>query len=365
MNTSLNLQRPRARSALALAVALTLFPATASQASVPTSECSIGADNPTGSLVVVGGSSTPFGGTSVRTFTVEVEDGIGLDGACLAEQVQNVLGDPRSWIHQGDLGWQRVDSNPDLRIIFSSPDLTDRLCAPLNTGGIYSCRNGNRTMLNTYRWRSATPEYQSDLPEYRSYQINHEVGHFLGHGHTTCPGVGTVAPVMMQQTKGLDGCEMNGWPYPAVEVVPEVWSGLFKDDDNSTFEADIEWIADRGITLGCNPPTNDRYCPTGSVTRGQMAAFLDRALDLPTTDVDFFPDDNGSTFESSINRLASAGITYGCQRGASFCADQTITRQGMAALLHRSPLTIEPTSPGKVFTDLSDAGFVADIEWLS
>ena len=52
----------------------------------------------------------------------------------------------------------------------------------------------------------------------------------------------------------------------------------FVDDDDSIFEADIERLAAAGITKGCNPPTNDRFCPDGTVTRGQMAAFLVRAL---------------------------------------------------------------------------------------
>jgi hypothetical protein len=54
----------------------------------------------------------------------------------------------------------------------------------------------------------------------------------------------------------------------------------FVDDDGSIFETDIEKLANAGITKGCNPPSNDRYCPNDSVTRGQMAAFLTRALDL-------------------------------------------------------------------------------------
>ncbi len=32
------------------------------------------------------------------------------------------------------------------------------------------------------------------------------------------------------------------------------------------------------ITKGCNPPVNDQFCPNSNVTRGQMAAFLHRAL---------------------------------------------------------------------------------------
>jgi hypothetical protein len=52
----------------------------------------------------------------------------------------------------------------------------------------------------------------------------------------------------------------------------------FSDDDGSVFEGDVEWLASVGVTAGCNPPVNDRFCPDDAVTRGQMAAFLRRAL---------------------------------------------------------------------------------------
>jgi hypothetical protein len=55
-------------------------------------------------------------------------------------------------------------------------------------------------------------------------------------------------------------------------------AGTFTDDDGSIFESEIEALAAAGITRGCSPPTNDRYCPDGTVTREQMAAFLFRAL---------------------------------------------------------------------------------------
>ena len=45
---------------------------------------------------------------------------------------------------------------------------------------------------------------------------------------------------------------------------------------SNTFHADIEWLKDNGITFGCNPPANDKYCPDDFVTRGQMAAFMKR-----------------------------------------------------------------------------------------
>jgi len=54
----------------------------------------------------------------------------------------------------------------------------------------------------------------------------------------------------------------------------------FTDTGGNIFEADITWLGATGITKGCNPPASDRYCPSAPVTRGQMAAFLVRALDL-------------------------------------------------------------------------------------
>jgi hypothetical protein len=52
----------------------------------------------------------------------------------------------------------------------------------------------------------------------------------------------------------------------------------FDDDDGSVFEDDIDRLATAGITFGCNPPWNTWFCPSAHVTRGQMAAFLARAL---------------------------------------------------------------------------------------
>lgn len=114
--------------------------------------------------------------------------------------------------------------------------------------------------------------------------------------------------------------------------------GSFSDDDGNVHEGSIEAIAAAGITLGCNPPENDRYCPSDTVDRGQMAAFLSRALVLPATDRDYFDDDDGTVFEGPINRLAAAGITTGCNPPTSdqFCPYRPMTRGQMAAMLARA-----------------------------
>ena len=121
-----------------------------------------------------------------------------------------------------------------------------------------------------------------------------------------------------------------------------IFAGLddpFTDDDGSIFEADIERLAAAGITKGCNPPANTRFCPDAPVTRGQMAASLVRAFGY-TDDGggDLFIDDDGSTFEADIDRLGAAGVTKGCNPPTNdrFCPDAEVTRAQMASFLARA-----------------------------
>jgi hypothetical protein len=124
----------------------------------------------------------------------------------------------------------------------------------------------------------------------------------------------------------------------AVALATLAPGGTFIDDDGNVHEGGIEAIAEEGITLGCNPPVNNRYCPGGTVTRGQMAAFLSRAIGLPPDHLDRFRDDEGSVFEDAINRLAAAGITLGCNPPVNdrFCPNDEMTRGEMAAMLARA-----------------------------
>ena len=61
-----------------------------------------------------------------------------------------------------------------------------------------------------------------------------------------------------------------------VPVAAIAGAGFTDVEGDSVFVADIQWMKDNGITLGCNPPTNDRFCPGSDVTREQMAAFMHR-----------------------------------------------------------------------------------------
>jgi hypothetical protein len=151
----------------------------------------------------------------------------------------------------------------------------------------------------------------------------------------------------------------------AVAVLPP--GGSFTDDDGNIHEAAIEAIAADGITRGCNPPVNDHYCPAMTVTRGQMAAFLVRALDLTVVDPDVeFVDDDTSLFEADIEKLATAGITRGCNPPDNdrYCPNDLVTRGQMAAFLVRA-FHYTDAGTGDLFVDDDTSYFEGDIDRLA
>jgi hypothetical protein len=142
---------------------------------------------------------------------------------------------------------------------------------------------------------------------------------------------------------------------------------VFDDVGGHIFVADIIWLANRGITKGCNPPANDLFCPNDSVTRGQMAAFLVRFLGLSAVDPGVsFDDTAGSIFEGDIVKLASAGITRGCNPPDNdrFCPGDIVTRGQMAAFLSRA-LSLTVVDPGVDFGDTAGSIFEGDIVKLA
>ena len=156
------------------------------------------------------------------------------------------------------------------------------------------------------------------------------VGSVLLAGHTF--GISPVSPTA---------------PAPPPLSNSEQPGGTFFDDNGSLHEASIEAIAAAGITRGCNPPVNDSFCPDQPVTRGQMAAFLVRAFGL--TDAgpgDLFGDDDGSVFEADIDRLGTAGFTRGCNPPSNdrYCPALPVSRAQLASFLTRA-LDLAPLTP--------------------
>lgn len=110
----------------------------------------------------------------------------------------------------------------------------------------------------------------------------------------------------------------------------------FTDDNGNIHEANINFIADAGVTVGCNL-AGTLYCPGDDVTRAEMASFLARAFNLPAATTDYFPDDNGNIHEANINKIAAAGITVGCTvGGTAYCPNAKVTRAEMATFIVRA-----------------------------
>ena len=225
-------------------------PATPVDLNVPTAELPNGSpftQAGKGTWHVVPGSGPQIGTGKLYTYTVEVEDGI--DPAsyagddAFATAVQGTLSDPKSWTWDGKIAFQRVDANfpnPSFRVSLTTPETTHRADAcGFQIKFEASCyrKSMGRVLINLARWVRGAKAYGADMTGYRQYAINHEVGHALGNQHVGCGGNDQPAPVMMQQSFGVnddyvamlndipggdkgkvakDGriCKTNSWPNP-------------------------------------------------------------------------------------------------------------------------------------------------------
>jgi hypothetical protein len=161
-----------------------------------------------------------------------------------------------------------------------------------------------------------------------------------------------------------NGPDVGADEYASSNPLPP--SGFRDVPPGHLFEGDITWLASTGTTKGCNPPANDLFCPDDPVTRGQMATFLVRALDLPRSPDEPFVDVADSVHVANINALAAAGITRGCNPPANdrFCPTDPITRGQLAAFLVRS-LGLTDDGGGNQFTDDDGTIFERDIARLA
>jgi hypothetical protein len=226
-------------------------PATPVDLKVPTAELPDGGpftQAGAGKWHVVPGSGPKIGTGKLYTYTIEVEDGI--DPAsyagddAFAAAVQGTLSDPaKGWTWDGKIAFQRVDANfpnPSFKVSLTTPETTHRPDAcGFQIKFEASCyrKSLGRVLINLARWVRGAKAYGADMTGYRQYAINHEVGHALGNQHVGCGGNDQPAPVMMQQSFGVnddyvsmlndipggdkgkvakDGriCKTNSWPNP-------------------------------------------------------------------------------------------------------------------------------------------------------
>ncbi len=145
-------------------------------------------------------------------------------------------------------------------------------------------------------------------------------------------------------------------------------SGRFVDDDGLTAEPDIEFIAALGITVGCNPPKNDHFCPAKGVSRAEMAAFMIRALGEEANigpHQGLFSDVAANTWYAGyVERLAQLGITTGTGPEV-FAPDRIVSRAEMSAFLIRGFGSGEEFDVVGVFSDVpTNAWYIREVEEL-
>jgi hypothetical protein len=152
------------------------------------------------------------------TYRIETRGTITTSVKEFARLAAQTYADPRGWRNAG-VAFERVRGPSDFSLVLAEASWLPRFSATCSVQ--WSCRAGRYVVINQMRWKYASPSWNGagkSLRDYRHLVVNHETGHWLGHGHRGCPGAGRLAPVMMQQSKGLDGCRHNPWPLPS-----ELW----------------------------------------------------------------------------------------------------------------------------------------------
>ncbi|WP_372729262.1 DUF3152 domain-containing protein [Nocardioides sp.] len=146
------------------------------------------------------------------TYRVETRGTITTSLREFRRQAQQTFTDPRGWRGAG-VRFRPVATGGSFTLVLAQAGRVPSFSSACSSS--WSCRVGRYVIINQDRWKFASPAWnaaQGSLRDYRHMVVNHETGHWLGLGHSGCSGRGNPAPVMMQQSKGLNGCRFNPWP---------------------------------------------------------------------------------------------------------------------------------------------------------
>ncbi len=132
------------------------------------------------------------------------------------------LNDSRGWARM-NVSFTEVSSGGQFTLVLAEASQVPTFSSACSSE--YSCRVGRYVIINQDRWQGATPSWNGgggSLRDYRHMVVNHETGHWLGHGHRSCGGAGQAAPVMQQQSIDLQGCKFNPWPLASELYSPQL-----------------------------------------------------------------------------------------------------------------------------------------------
>jgi hypothetical protein len=150
----------------------------------------------------------------VVTYVVRTRGRITADVGAFARQAAETYADARGWRGKG-VAFRRVRRGGSFTLVLAQASTVPSYSS--GCSAMWSCRVGRYVIINQTRWLRASPAWNRagrSRRDYRHMVVNHETGHWLGKGHARCPSKGRPAPVMMQQSKGTQGCRLNPWPTP-------------------------------------------------------------------------------------------------------------------------------------------------------
>lgn len=160
-----------------------------------------------------GRRAAALGGQKVTvTYSVSTKGSILADINEFRQQANATFNDARGWARMG-VFFQEVPTGGQFTLVLSEASQLPSYSSGCSAE--YSCNVGRYVIINQDRWLGATSSWNAaggSLRDYRHMVINHETGHWLGHGHKNCGGPGQAAPVMQQQSIDLQGCTFNPWP---------------------------------------------------------------------------------------------------------------------------------------------------------
>ena len=256
-----------------------------------------------------------------------------------------VMADQNRLHHNPNLGsdsgtnWRRVAENvgvggsvPTLHqaLMNSSGHRANILDANVTEIGVgVEVRSGRIWVTQMFRQPRSEPTISfRDVSSGQTHATN--IRRLAGSGVTMGCGSNTYCP-----GRSITRAEMATFLARAQALMPRD-PGQFRDTARGDVHAaNIEAIRRASITTGCGQ--SDVYCPDRRVTRAEMASFLARSLDLPTSrsSTRFNDVRDGSTHAAAIEAIARAGITEGCGTGR-YCPDRPVTRAEMASFLVRA-----------------------------
>jgi hypothetical protein len=117
------------------------------------------------------------------------------------------------------------------------------------------------------------------------------------------------------------------------QPTPTTTAGFEDVAPGATYNTAVDWLAEQEITLGCTTTT---YCPDGTVTRAEMAAFLWRLEGSPegSAPAGFGDVPDGAFYDDAADWLLASGVTTGCT-ASSYCPQGLVSRAEMFTFLKR------------------------------